>query len=873
MNLVIVESPAKAKTINRYLGSDYTVLASFGHVRDLPSKNGSVEPDQDFAMKWEVDAKSNKRLNEIAKVARESDHVYLATDPDREGEAISWHVLEVLNQKKALGRAKVQRVVFNEITKSAILKAMTEPREIDKELVNAYLARRALDYLVGFTLSPVLWRKLPGARSAGRVQSVTLRLICDRELEIDKFIAQEYWSVTADMLSAEGQPFTARLVHLNGEKLDKMDLGNEEAARAAVAAIEAGEFTVSKVDRRPTRRNPQPPFTTSTLQQEASRKLGFSASQAMRTAQSLYEGKTIDGETTGLITYMRTDGVQIAGEAIAGARALISESYGARFLPDEPRIYKSKAKNAQEAHEAIRPTSMMRRPTEMARYLEEDERRLYELIWKRTIASQMASAQIERTSVTITSGDGQTELRASGSVIQFEGFLKLYQEGFDDRNAEAGEKGDENRLPRINEGETPPLKGVTPRQHFTEPPPRFSEASLVKKMEELGIGRPSTYASTLSVLRERNYVHMDKKRFIPEDKGHVVIAFLESFFGRWVEYDFTASLEEELDRISAGQLEWKSVLRDFWSDFHPKTEEVLAVSNTEVLENLNEHLKAHVFKETEPGVDPRKCQSCDNGRLSLKTGRFGAFIGCSNYPECRFTRQLTGDTKGNGATAEGPKVLGQDPETGLDVTLREGRFGPYFQLGEQDKEDKKSKPKRASLPKDMSPDQVDFEQALKLLSLPREVGMHPETEKMITAAIGRYGPYILHDGKYASLTTTEEVFSVGVNRAVVLLAEAKNKVRRGPQALKELGDHPEDGKAVRVMDGRYGPYVKHNAVNATIPRGTDPEDVNMDMAVALLKARIAKGPAKKKARPKKKKSAAKSRAKPKTKPKAKEADE
>ena len=871
MNLVIVESPAKAKTINRYLGSDYTVLASYGHVRDLPSKNGSVDPDQDFAMKWEVDAKSNKRLNEIARIAKKSDNVYLATDPDREGEAISWHVLEVLTQKKALGRAKVQRVVFNEITKSAILKAMTEPREIDKELVNAYLARRALDYLVGFTLSPVLWRKLPGARSAGRVQSVTLRIICDRELEIDKFVAEEYWSVTADMLSAEGQPFTARLVHLNDEKLDKMDLGNEEAAKAAVAAIEAGDFTVSRVERKPTRRNPQPPFTTSTLQQEASRKLGFSASQAMRTAQSLYEGKTIDGETTGLITYMRTDGVQIAGEAIAGARALIGESYGARFLPDEPRMYKTKAKNAQEAHEAIRPTSMMRRPTEMARYLEEDERRLYELIWKRTIASQMASAQIERTSVTITSGDGQTALRASGSVIQFEGFLKLYQEGFDDQSAGAGEKGDENRLPRINEGETPPLKGVTPRQHFTEPPPRFSEASLVKKMEELGIGRPSTYASTLSVLRERNYVHMDKKRFIPDDKGHVVTAFLESFFGRWVEYDFTANLEEDLDRISAGQLEWKSVLRDFWSDFYPKTEEVLAVSNTEVLENLNEHLKAHVFKETEPGVDPRKCKSCDDGRLSLKTGRFGAFIGCSNYPDCRFTRQLTGDTKGNGATAEGPKVLGQDPETGLDVTLREGRFGPYFQLGEQDKEDKKSKPRRASLPKDMSPDQVDFEQALKLLSLPREVGMHPETDKMITAAIGRYGPYILHDGKYASLTTTEEVFSVGVNRAVVLLAEAKNKVRRGPQALKELGDHPEDGKAVRVMDGRYGPYVKHNAVNATIPRGTDPQDVDMDMAVALLKARIAKGPAKKKARPKKKKTAKKKTAKSKSKAKAPDA--
>ena len=832
MNLVIVESPAKAKTINKYLGSGFQVLASFGHVRDLPSKDGSVLPDEDFQMKWEVDADSNKRMRDIAKAAKEADALYLATDPDREGEAISWHVLEILNEKKALNGKDVKRVVFNEITKQAVLDAIAHPRELDRELIEAYLARRALDYLVGFTLSPVLWRKLPGARSAGRVQSVALRLICDRELEIEAFVPREYWTVDVDMKTPAGDPFSASLIALDGKKLEKFDLPDAAAATAAQRAIEGSDFSVATVESKPARRNPAAPFTTSTLQQEASRKLGFSASRTMRIAQKLYEGFDLAGETVGLITYMRTDGVTIANEALAEARDLIGKDYGAQYVPDSPRIYKTKAKNAQEAHEAVRPTGMLRRPEDLKFILDDEQLKLYDLIWKRTIASQMESARFERTVADLMAGDGSVTLRARGSVLTFPGFLTLYQEGQDDKDA----SDDDRRLPPLANGDAVAREKVNPEQHFTEPPPRYTEASLVRKMEELGIGRPSTYASILEVLRARNYVQMDRNRFIPEDKGRLVTAFLESFFTRYVEYDFTARLEEQLDEISAGKLDWKTVLRDFWRDFSNAVDGTKDLRVSQVLDALNEILAPHVFPVVEEGKDPRACPSCDDGRLSLKLGRYGAFIGCSNYPDCRFTRQITAngdDAAQNGEN--GDKVLGT--HDGDEITLKSGRFGPYVQRGDAPKGEK---PPRASLPKDLPPEAVDLEKAVALLSLPREVGPHPETGKMITAAIGRYGPYVLHDGKYANMPTSDEVFTVGVNRAVALLAEAKPGRGRASSALKELGEHPDDGKPVRVMNGRYGPYVKHDKINATIPKDRDPETVTLEEALEMIAAKAAK---------------------------------
>ena len=834
MNVVVVESPAKAKAINKYLGNDYVVLASFGHVRDLPSKDGSVQPDKDFAMAWEVDAKAKKRIRDIADAVKKSERLFLATDPDREGEAISWHVFELLSEAKALKGVDVKRVVFNEITKQAVLKAMEHPRDIDMELVDAYLARRALDYLVGFTLSPILWRKLPGSRSAGRVQSVALRLICDRDLEIEIFKPQEYWTVDVEMETEAGDGFKARLVTLDGKKLEKFDLGNEAAASAAKQIIEAGKFSVANIESRPTRRHPQPPFTTSTLQQEAARKLGFSASHTMRTAQKLYEGVDINGETVGLITYMRTDGVQIADEALTGARDVIGNSYGQKYLPAAPRIYKTKAKNAQEAHEAIRPTRLDRLPADIGPRLRDDERKLYELVWKRTIASQMESAEIERTTVDIAGHDGRAELRATGQVIRFDGFLTLYQEGKDDSDSE-----DDRRLPPMGKGDALRLETVTPSQHFTEPPPRFTEATLVKKLEELGIGRPSTYASILDVLRDRNYVRMEKNRFHAEDKGRLVTAFLESFFSRYVAYDFTAELEEQLDEVSAGKVGWTDLLRNFWEDFKKATDETKELRIGEVLEALNELLAPHIFPPLAPDADPRVCPTCGNGKLSLKLGRYGAFIGCSNYPECRFTRQLltqNGEAKPNGAEAEA-KVLGPDPETGRDISLKTGRFGPYVELAPEEGE----KPKRASVPKDVDTSSVDLARAIALLSLPREIGPHPETGKPIVASIGRYGPYVSHDGKYANLANTEEVFTVGANRAITLLAEAQNKSnRRSSSALRELGPHPEGG-AIKVMSGRYGPYVTYNKVNATLPRNVTPEDVTLEQAVDLLAKKAASG--------------------------------
>jgi DNA topoisomerase-1 len=823
MKVVVVESPAKARTINRYLGSDYTVLASYGHVRDLPSKDGSVRPDDDFAMSWEVDAKSAKRLSDIAAALKGADRLILATDPDREGEAISWHVLEDLNRRKAVKDRAVERVVFNAITKSAITEAMKHPRAIDMELVEAYLARRALDYLVGFTLSPVLWRKLPGARSAGRVQSVALRLIVDRELEIEAFRTQEYWTVEADV-AAGSDPFVARLVKHEGRRLGRLDL-DADGAVAAKAAVEQGAFTVSAVEKKPGRRMPPPPFTTSTLQQEASRKLGFSAQRTMQAAQKLYEGVDIGGETVGLITYMRTDGVQSAPEALDEARQVIAGLYGPEYVPPSARLYKTKAKNAQEAHEAIRPTSLDRNPGRLR--LEPDLGRLYELIWKRMIASQMEAARIERTTIDLESADGLTGLRATGQVILFPGYLALYEEGKDDAADE-----ESGRLPAVAQGAGAEVLAARSDQHFTEPPPRYSEASLVKKMEELGIGRPSTYATILSVLRDRSYVRMEKNRFVPEDAGRLVTAFLEKFFGRYVEYDFTAGLEEKLDQVSAGDLDWKALLREFWTAFDASVGEIGTLRTTQVLDALNEALGPHIFPDKGDGTDPRACPSCAEGRLSLKTGRYGAFIGCSNYPECRFTRPIAA-SEGEAGEATGDRELGLDPATGQAVWLKVGRFGPYVELSGET-------PRRASLPKDWPAASIDLDKALRLLRLPRDVGRHPEDGEPIVAGIGRYGPYIQHLKTYANLSGTEEVFEVGLNRAVALLAE---KRAGGPRrtgtatALRELGEHPTTGKPVRILAGRFGPYVKHEDVNATVPKSVDPAALTMEEALALLAAR------------------------------------
>ncbi len=836
MHLVIVESPAKAKTIEKYLGKDYRVMASYGHVRDLPSKDGSVRPDDNFTMIYETDPKSAKHLAAIAREAKQADELILATDPDREGEAISWHVLEALKQKKAIDGANVKRVVFNEITKTAVLDAMKHPRDLDMDLINAQQARRALDYLVGFTLSPVLWRKLPGARSAGRVQSVALRLICERELEIEAFRPREYWSIEAEFATPESNRFSARLTHLDDRKLDKFDINNQADAEAAAARIAAGHFTISEVSTKPARRNPYPPFTTSTLQQEAARKLGFAARRTMDIAQRLYEGIDIGGETVGLITYMRTDGVTLANEAIHGCRDVIEHEFGKEFVPNSPRVYKTKSKNAQEAHEAIRPTDLHRLPAHMSRWLSDEQRKLYELIWKRTVACQMESARLERTTVDVSDDAGTLVLRATGTVVQFPGFLKLYEEGHDDNNA--GEESDGRRLPPVSKGMALERNTVTPTQHFTEPPPRYSEASLVKRLEELGIGRPSTYASILSVLRERDYVRMEKNRFIPEDKGRIVTAFLTSFFSRYVEYDFTAKMEEELDEISAGQVEWTEVLQGFWNAFRKAVEDIADLRVSEVLERLNEILAPHIFPDDGSGGDPRSCPSCKEGRLSLKLGKFGGFIGCSNYPECRYTRPLgAGGDEQAAALDNGPKELGTDPDSGLAVTLRKGPYGYYIQLGEPEG---KKKPKRVSLPRGMSPEDATFELALRLLSLPREVGRHPETGKPVTAGLGRYGPYVEHEGVYGRLASFEEALEIGLNRAVSVLAEASTRKRRGAQVLREVGPHPDDAQPVNIMEGRYGPYVSHGKIKASLPKDSKPEDITMEQALDLLAQKGAK---------------------------------
>ncbi len=820
MKLVVVESPAKAKTIEKYLGGGYRVLASYGHVRDLPPRDGSVAPDQGFAMEWETHVDKARQLKAIADAARQADALILATDPDREGEAISWHVREVLAQKKALP-AQVERVTFNAITKSAVTEAMAHPRALDEDLIDAYRARRALDYLVGFTLSPVLWRKLPGAKSAGRVQSVALRLVVDREREIELFRPQEYWSVTAT-LESDGTECPARLVRFRGDRLDRLSLGDAGSANEAKRAVEEGHFTVASVETRPITRNPPPPFTTSTLQQEAARKLGLSASLTMRLAQDLYED--------GAITYMRTDGVQMAPEAVSAARRAIADRYDAGYVPDRPRVYETRAKNAQEAHEAIRPTEFSRERAGSG-----DHARLYELIWKRALASQMASARLERTTVELADGTGQHALRASGQVVLFPGFLALYEEGRDDPADE-----DSRRLPRLAEGDAPAKRKVEAEQHFTQPPPRYSEASLVKKMEELGIGRPSTYAAILQTLKDRDYVRLEKGRFVPEESGRLVTAFLERFFERYVSYDFTAHLEDELDDVSGGRAQWRQVLDAFWRDFKPKTAEVMEQKPSDITAALDEFLSPWLFPDKGDGGDPRLCPLCGTGRLGLRGGRFGAFVACSNYPDCKYTRRF--GQNGEQAAGEGAQLLGKDPASGLDVTLRSGRFGPYFQLGEG------KDAKRASLPRDVAPAEADLDLALRLLSLPRTIGVHPETGKEISASIGRYGPYLAHDGRYAKLGSSAEVFEIGMNAAVVKLAEAASGGGRragSREPLKVLGTHPRTEAEVRLMEGRYGPYVTDGTTNATLPKTLPPDQVTLEEAAQLIDDRAARGPAKK----------------------------
>ncbi|WP_422074607.1 type I DNA topoisomerase [Tranquillimonas rosea] len=897
MPVVVVESPAKAKTINKYLGSDYTVLASYGHVRDLPPKDGSVDPEHDFDMKWEIASDSQKHVRAIADALKDDPSLILATDPDREGEAISWHLQEALHKRRALKKdTPVSRVVFNAITKSAVTEAMENPREVDGPLVEAYLARRALDYLVGFNLSPVLWRKLPGAKSAGRVQSVCLRLIVEREMEIEAFRAQEYWSVKALLTTPRGQDLEARLTMLAGEKLEKFSIKDATHAEMAVQAVTSRQLSVHSVEAKPGTRNPSAPFMTSTLQQEASRKFGMGARQTMSAAQRLYEA--------GHITYMRTDGIDMAPEAVMAARDAIKDRYGEKYLPKSPRMYKNKAKNAQEAHECIRPTNMDRDAGSLG-LSDPDQRKLYDLIWKRTLASQMEAARLERTTVEIRSQDGQVGLRATGQVIMFDGFIRVYEEG---RDEPAGED-DDNRLPQLTEGDPlgfakasldeqfrkagengpaaddvieetsdPAMRNngaavlaanesVLGLRHFTQPPPRYTEATLVKRMEELGIGRPSTYASIVTTIQDREYVRKEQNRLIPEDKGRLVTAFLTNYFRRYLEYDFTADLEEQLDDISAGDRDYKEVLRQFWQDFSAAIAETSELRITEVLEKINEVLEPHLFPPREDGGDPRACPNCGDGRLSMRTARSGgAFIGCSNYPECRFTRPFGPPSAAPEAPAIPPegKLLGED--NGDPIWLHDGRFGPYVQRGDVTEENKK--PQRQSLPKDWAPDSVDLEKAVRLLSLPRRVGEHPEDGVPIWSTIGRYGPYLKHaedptaKGKTAPLAEIDDVFTIGMNRAVEELAKKATRGRgQAAEPLRELGEHPESGGPVNVMKGRYGPYVKWDKVNATLPKDLDPQEVTLERAVELIAEKAAKGGKKKTAAKKSSGTAAKSASK------------
>ena len=835
MNVLIVESPSKAKSINKYLGSDFKVLASVGHVRDLSAKNDAIDTENDFQMKWETSDRGKKVIKEITDAAKKSENLYLATDPDREGEAIAWHVEKLLRDNSSLSKLNIHRVTFNEITKNAVLDSLKEPREIDENLVNAYLARRALDFLVGFTLSPVLWRKLPGSKSAGRVQSVALRIISERELEIEKFIPQEYWSLQGEFRNKEDKIINSRLTVYDGNKVDKLDIKNESEATKIFNDIKNSTFTVGNITKKEARRNPYPAFTTSTMQIESSRKLGLSASQTMRTAQRLYEGTDIKGETTGLITYMRTDSVVMSKEAINQVRGFVTDNYGANYLPEAPRVYKSKAKNAQEAHECIRPTNIYLTPKDIKQYITLEEYKLYEIIWQRAVSSQMASAVLDQVAVDITNEDKKIVLRANGSTIKFPGMYKVYQEAKDDDKDE--EK--ETILPSMSEGESLNLKEVEKTQHFTSPPPRYTEASLVKKLEELGIGRPSTYASIIKVLQDRDYVILDKKRFNPHDRGRIVSIFLEKYFNQYVEYDFTADLENQLDEISDGKLDWKEVLRKFWETFKQLCDETVGKSNREVIDVLDEALGPHFFPPN--GADEkRKCPTCDNGRLGIKVGKFGGFIGCSNYPDCKYTVQFNQLNDKDGAALSGPKEIGIYPETGEMITLRKGPYGFYMQVGEGTKE---KKPKRVSIPKNFEPDEIGLNTAIQLLGLPRKLGFHPETNKTVSAGIGMYGPYILHDKKYKALEKTDNILDIELERAIELIAKP---TQRGNATLKTFGEHPTEKKNITAHDGKFGPYVKCGKINASILGDQTIDSLKLEDAIRLIDERKAKMGLKKK---------------------------
>ena len=809
MNLVIVESPAKAKTINKYLGQNYIVLASYGHVRDLPSKNGSVDTDNNFNMTWEIDPGSKKPLKEIYDAAKEAQKIILATDPDREGEAIAWHVKNILNDKKLLKDKKVERVVFNEITKKAVQKGIDNPREINTELVDAYMARRALDYLVGFNISPILWTKLPGSKSAGRVQSVALKLIVERENEIELFKPDEYWSVQSLFKNKENKELKSKITLFKSEKVNKFFFKNENQTKLAVEEIKKHSFKINQIEKKPYKRNPYAPFTTSTMQQEGSKKLGFGASRTMQVAQRLYQGFEIEGETVGLITYMRTDGTQISNEALQSCRNYIENKIGKNYLPDVPRNYSGKkAKNAQEAHEAIRPTDIYRDPSSLKSILDRDQMRLYELIWNRTVSSQMESAEFERTSIDIINNDNTISFRANGSVQKFDGFLKLYQESKEDEEKKDENEDDDNILPDVNSGDELILDKVIDEQHFTNPPPRYSEASLVKKLEELGIGRPSTYASIISVLSTRNYVELMNKKFYPTDRGKLITAFLDKLFNKYVDYNFTAKLEDSLDDITSGKINWIDVLSQFWDQFNSNVNEVKELRTRTILDMLNESLSDIIFDKDKEDKVLRACQC--GGELSLKVGRFGAFIGCSKYPECKFTRPLSRIKAAQEDFMSEPKEIGSTDE-GMKIILKKGRFGPYLQVGNEEKE-----LKNFSIPKGISPNDVDLDKAKFLSSLPKILGKYPENNEDITLNNGRFGPYVKCANKSSTLETPDDIFSIGLNKAVTLIAEAKPG-RRSSNEIKNLGEHPEDKKPVKVMKGQFGPYIKYKTINATIP--------------------------------------------------------
>ena len=822
MKLVIVESPAKAQTINKYLGNDYKVIASVGHIRDLPSKDGAVKPEENFKMSWEMNKDKDKVVKEIIGALKSADSLILATDPDREGEAISWHLKEILDHKKTTMGKPVERVVFNEITKSAVLEAMKTPRDINSELVEAYLARRALDHLIGFSISPILWRKLPGSKSAGRVQSVALKLICEREIEIEKFNIEEYWSISSIFSTVKEEKFSSRLTILNSHKLAKMDIKNEKEADLALEDIKKSKFNISKIELKRVKRNPLPPFTTSTLQQEASNKLGFSASRTMRVAQKLYEGINIGSETSGLITYMRTDGVQLSSQAIEELRNEITNRHGENYIPQKPRVYKSKAANAQEAHEAIRPTLISRDPESISQFLDSDQNKLYKLIWKRTISSQMQSAELDETAADIANQDQTIIFRANGSQVIFPGFY-IYRDREDDR-----------LLPKLIENEKVDLIDLKSEQHFTQPPPRYTDASLIKKMEELGIGRPSTYASILQVLVNRSYVEKEKGRHIPQERGRILTAFLNNFFGKYIEYDFTADLEKQLDKVSDGKLNYKNLLKEFWNGFKPHLNKMSELEREKILEALEKELAELFFPsdDIKNGTPNRQCPTCSNGNLGLELGKYGAFLGCSNYPECKFTKQIASNQDENNDNENfipgNDGVLGIDPATGLNVLIKKGPYGIYLQLGDE------KKPKRTSIPRLVSAKDINLEKALAFLSLPRLIGQHPESGQDISAGIGRYGPYLKYDINFISLPADETVINLGLNHAVVLIAENSEKLG------KVLGDHPDGSGKIFVKSGRFGPYVEHNKLRATLPKDITIEEINLDKAIELLIAKAAR---------------------------------